>query len=235
VTRVLIYCNGLVRADEGATNLRPNYAPSKLKELLASLEGKLAVELTLVNREWDWRRLVDWQLETSLKYAGDTLIYLDAFDCLFVGDTRELVAAFGERELVYCADKRCWPNEELMYDFPKTPYPWRYLSGSVMMGQGWAIHNALEWGMAYKPIKAPSKDQKYIMFQDNDQRLWTDIHLQGFGEIDSRCEIFQNIAWSEPKEFAVIGRRLVNTVTGTMPHFLHAAAKSWRHIPEEVL
>ena len=217
---VLTYCNKIDR---------------KLPELLRSLEGKVPYECHIVSGEFTWDKVVQWQLEMTLRYATETLIFVDAYDTLFVGDPSRLEELVSGEDIVYCADKRCWPDETLSHRFPDVDSPWRYLNGSVMAGKGAKIHNAIQLGLATAPIKPMVNDGRSIYYQDNDQRFWIDVYLRGRGGLDTECQVFQNLSAIEDSDFRVKRGRFYNTVTGTYPQFIHAAAKTWWLIPKELL
>jgi hypothetical protein len=206
----------------------------ELPFLLDSIEGKIPYECHIVSGEFTWAKIVDWQLEVTRKYSEEDLILVDAYDTLFVGDVEKLEDLIRRENLVYCADKHCWPDSSRASSYPDQPAsPWRYLNGGVMVGKGWAIHGALHWGTSYSPIK-PMREGLNIYHQDNDQRLWTDVYLQGYGSLDSQCEIFQNLSDIKDSDFRLKRGRFYNTVTKTYPQFLHAAAHTWRLIPKEL-
>lgn len=206
----------------------------ELPFLLDSIQGKIPYECHIVSGEFTWAKVVDWQLEITKKYLNEKLIFVDAYDTLFVGDVEMLERLVEKEELVYCADKHCWPDPSKEPQYPDMPKsPWRFLNGSVMAGDGHRIHNALQWGLAYSPIK-PMQHGVDIYYQDNDQRLWTDIYLQGYGALDAQCEIFQNLSDIKDSDFCLKRGRFYNTVTKTYPQFLHAASHTWRLIPKEL-
>lgn len=217
--KLLTYCNRLDR---------------ELPYLLQSIEGKIPYECHIVSGEFTWAKTVEWQLEMTKKYLEETLIFVDAYDTLFVGDVDRLEDLISREGLVYCADKHCWPDESRASQYPDMPKsPWHYINGGVKVGYGHSIHNALQWGLGHSPIK-PMVNGVDIYHQDNDQRLWTDIYLQGYGALDSQCEIFQNLSDIKDSDFRMKRGRFYNTVTETYPQFLHAASHTWRLIPKEL-
>lgn len=178
--------------------------------------------------------MVQWQLAMATKCPNETLIIVDAYDTLFVGDADQLESMLEGEQLVYCASKVCWPDRDKESCYSGDHSLWRYLNGSVMAGKGFTIRKAIEWGLEHAPIKPPVNDGRLIYHEDNDQRFWTDVYLHGYGSLDTNCEIFQNLACIKDEEFALVDGKFLNTVTATNPQFIHAAAHTWNLIPKEL-
>jgi hypothetical protein len=222
--KLLTYCNKLDR---------------ELPQLLRSIDGKLPYECHIISGDFTWQKVIDWQREVAQKHKNETIFLVDAYDTLFVGDAEELEYHAVDRGLTFCGSKKCWPDEskKAKYDhlFPWTVgYKWRYLNGSVMCGKGQEILEAIDWGNHFVPIHPHVDDGRLIYHQDNDQRFWTDIHFNRVGQIDLKCDIFQNLACIEDDEVGMWHGRYRNHVTGSFPQFIHAAAHTWNLIPKEL-
>jgi hypothetical protein len=219
VLKLITYCNKLDR---------------ELPQLLKSIDGKIPYECHIISGKFTWNGVVDWLYGMTRKYSEDTLIVVDAYDTLFVGDPEELGDLSGVERLTFCASKVCWPDPEKACRYPCNDSPWKYLNGGVMIGNGQAIHQAIEWGWRQYPILPASRHASMIFFEDNDQRFWTDLYLDGYGSLDTQCEIFQNLVGIEAGDVAVVDGRFTNLITETRPHFIHAAARTWNLIPKEL-
>jgi hypothetical protein len=116
--------------------------------------------------------------------------------------------------------------------------PWCFVNGSGPAGHGKAIIEALEWGINNVPLKEPP---------ETDQTFWTNVYLNGYGDLDQMCEMTQAF-WPVAEgdfgmkdgrlhngDFGMKDGRLHNLTTGTRPQFLHASGHSWAAIPDELL
>lgn len=207
-----------------ATEMKP-----ELEALIESCHGKLDLEVTMYDGEWSWRIWLDWQMDRCRAYPGDSLVFVDAYDTLFVGDPDELKGIVRVKPLVHASNKSCWPLKIREPLYPRLPGPWKYLNSCGPAGYGSEILRALEYGMKHFPCPHP------LLKTDNDQRFWTDVFLSGFGAIDWKCEIWQDLYMLTPNDLATEGGRLVNLVHKTRPQFIHASAHTWHRIPKEFL
>jgi hypothetical protein len=198
-----------------------------LPELLASVKDKLDLSVYMMKGPWQKRWWVDWQLEIAKRHENETIMFLDAYDMLFVGDADYVNSWDGE--LLHSTCKDCWPATSRKSKYPEIDSPWRFLNSGGTAGKGRAIREAIEWGNAHCPMPQPAYPR------DTDQRFWTDVYLSGFGELDSRCEMWQDINMAKPGELGYDDKGVINLVHGTRPQFLHASAKTWGEIPECLL
>jgi len=212
------------------------------KLLEESLRRKeIPFEISVIPGRFSWTNVIEWQREKAHQYRDTKVIFVDAWDTLFIGDKEELEYQLSIKPTTFCGSKRCWPDEWKVstYDkqFPHTKgHRWRFLNGGTMFGMGSDIYQAIDFGKELGlHIKATVEDGRSIYHQDNDQRFWTDIHLGSrFGEIDINCEVFQNLACVEDGEVGMYAGRFMNFTTGSFPQFIHAAAKTWDLIPKEL-
>jgi hypothetical protein len=207
-----------------ATEMRPT-----LISLIKSCEGKVDLEVTMHSGEWDWGVWLDWQMEKCADNPDTNLVFVDAYDTLFVGDADELDDIVSRKPLVHSSNKSCWPMPGREKWYPKVPGPWKFLNSCGPAGTGSAIKTALSYGMSMFPYPMPD------LSRDNDQRFWTDVYLSGYGELDWKCEIWQDLYMLRDDELATKDGRLLNQVHMTWPQFIHASAHTWHRIPKELL
>jgi hypothetical protein len=206
-----------------ATELKPT-----LEALIRSCEGKVDLEVTFHPGKWDWGVWLDWQEEKSGDYWDSDLVFVDAYDTLFVGDPVELEALVGRQPLIHSTCKTCWPMPVRKPLYNDVPGPWKYLNSCGPAGTGQAIGRAITFGRQKHPYPHPD------LPRDNDQRFWTDTYLHGWGELDWRCEIWQDMYLLEDGELGYKNGRIKNLVHNTWPQFIHASAGTWHFIPEEI-
>lgn len=218
--------------------LYSSHLDGHLPELLASIRGKIDHICHIENEGWDWSQRMTWMFKISHARPSEILIFLDPYDTLFIGNVEELTGFLEKQPLLISATKRCWPHpgKQPFYEEknPGMASPWRYVNPGVIAGKGGDISAAIAYGMRNFPITR-SVPGTPMHNQDNDQRFWTDLYLSGYGLLDYQCELSQNLAWCTKDDFGFKDGRLHNLVTGSRPHFIHAAANTWYHIPKELL
>ena len=220
-----------------------DYLDGNLPELMKSIRGKIVHIVHMESEGWDWTVRVEWQLKICQTYPEDILIFLDSYDCLFIGDVDELKdlleKLLGENTMLLSTTKNCWPHpgKRPYYEAkdPTITSPWRYVNGMGPTGKGHVLAKALKFGIERFPIKKCIPGIPIHNQEDVDQRFWTDIYLSGYGTLDHQCEMSQNLAHMKEGDLGFKDKRLINTITGSRPHFLHAAAGSWIEIPDELL
>jgi len=178
-----------------------------------------------------------WEWEVAKNHPNDDLVFIDAMDFLFVGERVELEEIVAAQPLLFSCDcgPAPWPNKELA-SFYEARRPrltkWCWLNGCGPCGRGKVIAEAIQWGMErYPPVR----------LNDTDQLFWSKAYLEGWGELDQQCRLHQVLydAEATPERvtlhLAYKDGRVINTVTGTKPQFLHATGQSWAAIPKELI
>lgn len=213
------------------------------RNCLGSIHGKLDYVVHLADQcNWNWGRKIDYQHKVACEDPEELLMFVDLWDMIFVGDPEELEAQIAAlpRAMVPSGTK-CWPEEEktplFAERYPEITSPWRFVNGAGTIGRGDHIREAIEFGLSRYPVRppvpgTPLHDHK---INDNDQRFWTDVYLDGRVDNDHQCMFVQQIIGLEPGQAQYNDKRLVNTVTGTRPQFIHASGHSWEHIPAELI
>jgi hypothetical protein len=207
-----------------ATEMKPT-----LEALVQSCHGKLDLEVTMHLGKWDWGIWLDWQMDRCRAHLDDHLVFVDAYDTLFVGDPGELENIVKKVHLIHSTCKNCWPIKSREKLYPYVPGPWKYLNSCGPAGRGRAILEGLEYGMAHFPYPHPELEW------DVDQRFWTDVYLSGYGQLDYACQIWQDLHLASDTDLGIKDDRIKNLVFDTWPQFLHASAHTWHRIPKELL
>lgn len=151
-------------------------------------------------------------------YTGDAthMLYTDAFDTLALAGPEEVVGKMPECKMLISAEKNCYPYPERADRYPDTGTPWKYVNGG-----GWIAEiEYFKYLCSKENLNPNSHDQVWLM----------DAYLNNREEIklDTQCEIFQTIAFSNIDEWKridcmseVIQYRFNNIGTGTRPVFFH--------------
>jgi len=196
--------------------------------------------LTVEARKWSVKNKIEWKLEMSQRYPADQIVFVDAYDMLFVGEKDELQDILNASELIFPTDAgpAPWPYEHYEESFTKRRHvtsKWRYVNGSGPAGYGWAISKAIKYGFLHYAFKERNFDQGF----------WANVYLDGWGELDQGCQLTQNIFmhpayWNsymvtKPGDTGVRNGRYYNFITGSRPQFIHAMGGSWDEIPKELI
>ena len=175
---------------------------------------------------------------TSLKIVGvkefiekrnlpesDLLLFVDAYDVIILDHKRKILDAFDriDAEIVFSAEKSCWPLQSLAQFYPKSPTEHRYLNAGGFIGRVGAIKKMLE---TINPND-----------REDDQLLYTTYFLffkHGI-KLDTRCEIFLPLQLVGDNELEPLrkGRKIRYKKTGTIPPIIHGngdGKKQYRQI-----
>jgi hypothetical protein len=205
---------------------------------MKSLEGKIPVDMHIETGPFKWGDVVDFELRQARRYPKDNLIFTDAYDFLFIGDPEGVDEIISKQDLLLQSTVSCWPDEDKVPDYeyrnPDETSPWRYVSGCGGIGKGEDIAAAIEYGLKIYPVREPEPG-KHLWAQDNDQRFWTSLYLDGWGNLDTRCEMTQNLHGVKAGNLELRDGKLHNLVTDSYPQFIHASAGTWKHIPKELI
>jgi len=179
---------------------------------------------------FSWRRMVAWQGLQGDLHPNDLLIFVGGWDTLLMGTKKEIMDLRWTNMITFAGDKFCWPDDRITdYVSYGWPYmgegkigPWRYINTGPMMGPGWLIKEAVDWGEREFPLTVDDSGINDCE-SGTDMRFWTSVHLDSpFGtQIDYQCRLGQTTLNEEDGEFELHNGRVKNLVHGTYPIFLH--------------
>lgn len=193
-------------------------------------KAKIPFYTHIEGRPWLWRRKIDWELELTSAHPTDLFVFIDTFDYLFVGDADELKSLLSRQPLLFSTDKGVspWPyvHYAKFYDLYRPRLSeWCWLNGSGPAGRGEAIADSIRYGQLHFEL----------IERETDQVFWSNVYLDGFGELDQACELTQALYYAEKGDFGVHRGRFVNLRTGSRPQFIHASGRSWHMIPKALI
>lgn len=125
--------------------------------------------------------------------------------------------------LTWSAKKACYPHPEMAkrYKYGNAfKSPWRYLNNG---GYGGPLDALIEFFDRYGLNRLPN--------EANGQAEAMEAYLKAKEDglqikLDTRCDLFQCIAHSEPTDFSFKGQLLKNNVTKTTPAILHGNGRT---------
>jgi hypothetical protein len=155
-------------------------------------------------------------------YSGEAthIVYIDAFDNICFGDEFEVLRKFEafNCSMVISAEKACYPHPEKAIFYPEIESGWRYVNGGGWMGEINYLKTLFE----------------HFLLPDSHDQVWlTDTYLNQQEDIklDSECEIFQTIAFSNPDEWEKCEIAIATTLTPTTPAQIRFLNKIHQTLP----
>lgn len=132
--------------------------------------------------------------------------------------------------ILYSTEKACYPQTEIAKQYKPTKSKWKYLNGG---GYGGPLKLIIEFFERYGLDKHPND----VNGQHEQMLAYLAAEKDGFPiKLDTKCEVFQTMAFADPAEFEVVtffaglentlkGEQqpmyLKNKVTKTIPAILH--------------
>jgi hypothetical protein len=190
-------------------------------ETLREKAGREAYFLFHEIKPFSWAAMLEWELDVARAHRNDIVCFVDAWDFIMQGTTKNIVAALGTSDLLFHSEATCWPEPHKADAYPPSPTPNRFVNGTGPCGYGQSIADAITYGLREFPIRG----RESSIFADNDQRFWTDVFLSGRGRVDYRCELSVSLNAVERSEFAILDHHLVLN-SGVTPAFVHANGAS---------
>ncbi|HAI39090.1 MAG TPA: hypothetical protein DCM40_13700, partial [Maribacter sp.] len=67
----------------------------------------------------------------------DTVLFCDAYDVMFVDNMTTVIERFEDFncDIIFAAEKNCWPQASLAPQFPITSRPYKYLNSGLYIGK----------------------------------------------------------------------------------------------------
>jgi hypothetical protein len=182
-------------------------------------------------RNFSWKVRSEFRMEYCKDHPDTPIVFVDAWDTLFLGTRDELRDVVGPEKRLLHAQSTCYPHPEKASRYPEASSRWKYVNGGCIAGRGREILEAYEYGWKHFPILTDSHTE------DDDQRFLTDVYLAGIGKLDSDCRLNWCVYDLKPGELKITadlqrgtynshGGRVINTVTGSTPLFIHMAGHS---------
>jgi len=164
-------------------------------------------------------------LEKQKASDGSIVLLVDAYDTLCLADQTEIIEKFISQKsnMVFSAEKQCWPSPEAAVHYPESETDFRFLNAGCAIGYRGAILETIQ-KFNISPI-------------DNDQEVWTNFFLRNQDSIklDYRCDIFLNLFGVSKDEFKIVKddqTRLILENYYSKPCILHGNGPSGEMLDE---
>jgi hypothetical protein len=166
------------------------------------------------------------KLQRALRSIKGLVLFADSYDVAIAGTVDDILERYykipKKSSIVFAAEKRCFPVEPWLLDYPPCPTPWKYLNCGGIIGQAEELIELME----------RAGIQGWHNMQ-NDQLYFTHAFLFGQNHtvtpppvsLDYNCELFQCL-WDTADQIDYNGFDkkpcIINKVTGTKPVVMHA-------------
>lgn len=125
--------------------------------------------------------------------------------------------------ILYSTEKACYPHPEIAKQYKTTKSKWKYLNGG---GYGGPLKLIIEFFERY----GLDKHANDVNGQHEQMMAYLAAEKDGFPiKLDTKCEVFQTMAFADPSEFEVrtalhdagVSKMLYNKLAKTTPAILH--------------
>lgn len=183
----------------------------KLKESLDRNKYDYMV-ITDPNLNWNWSGLGSIHEWCKTQQEFTHFLYTDGFDTLAMGGIEEVYERYKcVDKMLFSAEKACFPRSDWA-NLHTSESRWRYLNH----------------GQFITPISLYLKLYEGVFDLPFTCQEWAMEKFLNGGdiELDTKCDIFQSIAFKGEDEYSSDGNRLVNNITGTKATFAHGNGRS---------
>lgn len=149
----------------------------------------------------------------SLRHYKKLVLFVDAYDSIFVDDIDAIVDEYGKigAPLVYSGDKICFPDPGKAENHPPTISPYRFLNAGGIIGETALVADSIECIRRF-PWKWEHIDQDLIMADAS-------LILEKI-TIDTECRIFQTL-YNCVDDLDLSADRIYNKITNSYPKVMH--------------
>ena len=187
-------------------------ADNNLNILIKSLKGfNISFEIIGMNKPWIGFGTKTYLLKRYLEKSSLThFLFVDAYDVLFLKNIDHIWNIYKKKwfnEIVFAAEKFCFPDIDLCDEYPEVNSPWCYLNSGCYLAP---VNQFLELIRPY-PIDQTINDQAYFtrIFLDTKKII-----------LDVKCNLFQCLNFEFDGEFEY-GKAFKNIRMGTEPCVIH--------------
>jgi hypothetical protein len=149
--------------------------------------------IVLITDQSNYRnhRYKDQALYRYLENVEDDeiILFTDGYDAMFVAGAEEILRKYHKtgKELLFSAERNCWPETSLAKKYPEEQSPFKYLCSGGFIGKAGYIKNRIAEKLETNSI---------IKYAFSNQIYWAEQFLRNQSEIglDTRCEIFTTLS-----------------------------------------
>lgn len=170
-------------------------------------------------------RLLKQAIESG-RITDEWIVFADAFDVVFATPPEliaELSTEFFDGQIVFNAERACFPDASLAEKHPPSRTSYRFLNSGFSVGRTEDYLTALKW-MKADEIPDDSRNPDGSANHPNDQNNWMQAFVSGELPIalDTPVAICQTLCGVKPEELNFDGEFIENRETGGWPCAFHA-------------
>jgi hypothetical protein len=184
----------------------------RITPLIKSLDANhVPIQILGKRHRWKGMGTKTYLLKDFLENCSSSyFLFIDAYDVLFLNNLAHVEKIYEENwlnQIVFAAEKFCYPDIDLCDKYPEVDSPWRYLNAGCYIAP---VDKFLKLIASY-PIDQMINDQAYftkIFFETKDIVL------------DTECKLFQCLNFEFEGEFEFC-ETFKNTRMNTQPCIIH--------------
>jgi hypothetical protein len=209
------------------------YSTESHNENLNLLTNNLNVFMLPILTDWTWDFYPkSLSVQTTLKTLNDDDVVLvcDAHDVLpLSGLSNDILFDkikdnFNLDKITFNAEKNCYPDINLIPQYPNVNSEWKYLNAGIYVGK---VKNVLTMLENSLPKIKNNMDQNIfsILYVNSEFNI----------DIDYECKVFQTMFELNPEDLTIIDGKIYNNKTKTNPVLFHGNGKSNLNIVKNLL
>lgn len=141
----------------------------------------------------------------------EIILFTDSYDVIFLSDEKEIMKKFlsFNCDLVFSAEKECWPNKKTSVFFKDNEGPYKYINSGGFIGRVKIIYDLIDVEYSDTYDDQYLIHERYILFKN---RI----------KIDTSCQIFQTNALNSNDIEIIYDKNIIkNTIYNTYPSLYH--------------
>ena len=147
---------------------------------------------------------------------NDNVLFVDGYDVVINDDLTTILERHKDMavDVVFAAEKTCWPTQSLASEFPDTGTEYKYLNSGLYIGKAGALKNIFA-----DPIEDAADDQLYMQKKFLDKRFLAEAGITCV--LDYENYLFQCLARTGEDVRVKPNKQLLNVATRCCPCILH--------------
>jgi hypothetical protein len=160
------------------------------------------------------------ELKSWPELEDHIVMFTDSYDVVFSSGPEEILQKFRntDAQIVFSAEKTCWPNEELSDQYPEVISEYRFLNSGGFIGYANQIMSLIDQEVDITYDDQLFYTEKFLDIQQKDLE---------FIKLDYNQDIFQTLNQSITDVEQNDSGRFINLVHKTKPCVVHANGPSW--------
>ncbi len=148
-------------------------------------------------------------------------VFVDAYDVVALGTPEEFVeklryANYESQNLILSSEKNCWPEINLIGDYPSTDSDWKYVNSGLYFAKSKTFIEIVEQFRATYEMD----DQLYMT------KVFLSLIKKNKARLDNKCTFFQSYSFIADDDYTYDDNKIQNIKNQTEPVFFHGNGKT---------